>query len=323
MLTARTPFFVGPSSPLDVDRVEIDAGGGRDRRAVRTHGPAGSCRSNTAPRSDHYPPAHRYLAEPRCEAVRPGDRTLRRQHPPVDHDLALVLETLLSMLFGGWCEERRAARPMRAALATPARCGCCDGVQWLIGCLTKLRDWLDRRSAGAQEESQRALAQELGCSRRSRAGGARPAHGDAAQRKIGSAKARRRGDDPRVDVVGLRSTATVTELLDAAGTRAEPVPGVRDTVDLVTGVEGFRTVGVHRCGGATTVARSPASGVRAGSLNLTGPGRPARRRRRPRDRRRRYGGPTTASHDRGWSRSWGRIADGSTRTRSTRPKRST
>ena len=97
---------------------------------------------------------------------------------------------------------------------------------------------------------------------------------------------------PRVDVVALRATATVAELLEAARqTGRTRFPVYEDTLDLVTGVAAVPdALGVPPAVRATTtvsaVAREPVYVPE--SLDLDGVlGRPAGGRRGPRDRGRR------------------------------------
>jgi len=288
LLTAANAFFVAAEFALvTVDRVEIDRraeAGDRRARTVRKALRELSFQLSGAQLGITITALLTgYLAEPAlaklfAPVIRPlaGDNTRT-----VTTILALVLATLLSMLFGELVPKNGAlARPMRAALATagPMRMFA-TAFRWLIRALNNSANWVVRR-LGVEPQEELASArspEELGLlAAISAQAGALPS--DTAmllQRTI------RFGDKraaeamtPRVDVVGLRSTATVTELLDAArGTGRTRFPVYEDTVDLVTGVAGVPdALGVPPVRRSTTtvaaVAREPVYVPE--SLNLDG-----------------------------------------------------
>jgi CBS domain containing-hemolysin-like protein len=189
-----------------------------------------------------------YLAEPALAklfgpAIRPlaGDAT-----GTVTSLLALALATLFSMLFGELVPKNGAlARPMPAALATAAPMRTFSRVfGWLIRALNNSANWLVRRfGVEPQEELASARSpEELGllAAISARAGALPRDTATLLQRTI------RFGDKraaeamtPRVDVIALRSTATVAELLALARqTGRTRFPVYEDTLDLVTGVAG-------------------------------------------------------------------------------------
>jgi CBS domain containing-hemolysin-like protein len=277
LLTAGNAFFVVAEFALvTVDRAEIDqrAAGG-DRRA-------GTVRKALRDLSFQLSGAQLgititalltgYLAEPALAklfgpVIRPivGDNTSL-----VSPLLALVLATLVSMLFGELVPKNAAlARPLPAALATAApmrtfsiACG------WLIRGLNNSANWLVRRlGVEPQEELASARsADELGLlAAISAQAGALPREtAMLLQRTI------RFGDKraaeamtPRVDVIALRAGATVAELLTLAQrTGRTRFPVYEDTLDLVTGVAGVPdALGVPLARRAATtvaaVAREP------------------------------------------------------------------
>jgi CBS domain containing-hemolysin-like protein len=184
-----------------------------------------------------------YLAEPALAklfgpAIRPlaGDAT----------GTVTALATLFSMLFGELVPKNGAlARPMPAALATAAPMRTFSRVfGWLIRALNNSANWLVRRfGVEPQEELASARSpEELGllAAISARAGALPRDTATLLQRTI------RFGDKraaeamtPRVDVIALRSTATVAELLALAQqTGRTRFPVYEDTLDLVTGVAG-------------------------------------------------------------------------------------
>ncbi len=288
LLTAANAFFVAAEFALvTVDRVEIDRraeAGDRRARTVRKALRELSFQLSGAQLGITITALLTgYLAEPAlaklfAPVIRPlaGDNTRT-----VTTILALILATLLSMLFGELVPKNGAlARPMRAALATagPMRMFA-TAFKWLIRVLNNSANWVVRR-LGVEPQEELASArspEELGLlAAISAQAGALPS--DTAmllQRTI------RFGDKraaeamtPRVDVVGLRATATVTELLDAAReTGRSRFPVYEDTVDLVTGVAGVPdALGVPPVRRSTTtvaaVAREPVYVPE--SLNLDG-----------------------------------------------------
>jgi CBS domain containing-hemolysin-like protein len=213
-----------------------------------------------------------YLAEPAlaklfAPAVRPlaGDST--ESVTPV---LALGLATLLSMLFGELVPKNAAlARPMPAALSTAAPMRTFSMVfRWLIRALNNSANWLVRR-LGVEPQEELASArspEELGllAAISARAGALPTETARLLQRTIRFGEKRAaEAMTPRVDVVALKSTATVAELIAAAQeTGRTRFPVYEDTLDLVTGVVGVPdALGVPPARRSTTtvaaVAREP------------------------------------------------------------------
>ncbi|AVT40676.1 hemolysin family protein [Plantactinospora sp. BB1] len=253
LLTGGNAFFVAAEFALvTVDRAELDrrvAGG--DRRA-------GTVRKALRELSFQLSGAQLgititalltgYLAEPAlaklfAPLLRPvaGENTGR-----VTPLLALALATLLSMLFGELVPKNAAlARPMPAALATAGPMRAFSRIfGWLIRALNNSANWLVRR-LGVEPQEELASArspEELGLlAAISAQAGALPREtAMLLQRTI------RFGDKraaeamtPRVDVVALRASASVAELLALAQqTGRTRFPVYEETVDLVTGVAG-------------------------------------------------------------------------------------
>jgi CBS domain containing-hemolysin-like protein len=251
LLTAVNAFFVTAEFGLvTVDRAEIDR---------RTE--AGDRRAHTVQKALHQLSFQLsgaqlgitvaalltgYLAEPALAklfepVIRPlaGDAT--RGWTAF---LALALATLISMLFGELVPKNAAlARPMTAALNTagPMRMFS-RSASPLIRALNNAANWLVRR-LGVEPQEELASArspEELGllAAISARAGALPRDTAMLLQRTI------RFGDKraaeamtPRVDVVGLRATATVAELLAAARDSGRTrFPVYEETLDLVTGV---------------------------------------------------------------------------------------
>jgi CBS domain containing-hemolysin-like protein len=213
-----------------------------------------------------------YLAEPALArlftpAVRP---VAGEAADEVARLLALALATLLSMLFGELVPKNAAlARPMPAALATAGPMRAFSRIfGWLIRALNDSANWLVRRfGVEPQEELASARSpEELGLlAAISAQAGALPREtAMLLQRTI------RFGDKraaeamtPRVDVVALRATATVAELLAVSRrTGRTRFPVYESTLDVVTGVAGVvDALGVPPERRATTtvaaVAREP------------------------------------------------------------------
>ncbi|AVT30923.1 hypothetical protein C6361_17155 [Plantactinospora sp. BC1] len=253
LLTGGNAFFVAAEFALvTVDRAELDrrvAGG--DRRA-------GTVRKALRELSFQLSGAQLgititalltgYLAEPAlaklfAPLLRPvaGENTGR-----VTPLLALALATLLSMLFGELVPKNAAlARPMPAALATAGPMRAFSRIfGWLIRALNNSANWLVRR-LGVEPQEELASArspEELGLlAAISAQAGALPREtAMLLQRTI------RFGDKraaeamtPRVDVVALRASASVAELLALSQqTGRTRFPVYEETVDLVTGVAG-------------------------------------------------------------------------------------
>jgi CBS domain containing-hemolysin-like protein len=213
-----------------------------------------------------------YLAEPAlaklfAPAIRPlaGDST-----DAVTPVLALVLATLLSMLFGELVPKNAAlARPMPVALSTAAPMRTFSLVfGWLIRGLNNSANWLVRR-LGVEPQEELASArspEELGllAAISARAGALPTETARLLQRTIRFGEKRAaEAMTPRVDVVALKSNATVAELIAAAQeTGRTRFPVYEETLDLVTGVAGVSdALGVPPARRSTTtvaaVAREP------------------------------------------------------------------
>ncbi|MEU4771157.1 hemolysin family protein [Micromonospora sp. NPDC023644] len=253
LLTGGNAFFVAAEFALvTVDRPEIE------RRATAGDGRAATVRRALRELSFQLSGAQLgitltalltgYLAEPALARLftpllRPVAGDAAGRFTPF---LALALATLLSMLFGELVPKNLAlARPMPTALATagPMRafsraCG------WLI---RGLNDSANRlvRLLGVEPQEELASArspEELGllAAISARAGALPPDTAMLLRRTI------RFGDKraaeamtPRVDVVALRATATVAELLALSRqTGRTRFPVYEETLDLVTGVAG-------------------------------------------------------------------------------------
>ncbi|MGC4788592.1 hemolysin family protein [Micromonospora sp. DT178] len=253
LLTGGNAFFVAAEFALvTVDRPEIE------RRATAGDGRAATVRRALRELSFQLSGAQLgitltalltgYLAEPALARLftpllRPvaGDATGR--FTPF---LALALATLLSMLFGELVPKNLAlARPMPTALATagPMR-AFSRAFGWLIRALNDSANRLVRL-LGVEPQEELASArspEELGllAAISARAGALPPDTAMLLRRTI------RFGDKraaeamtPRVDVVALRATATVAELLALSRrTGRTRFPVYEETLDLVTGVAG-------------------------------------------------------------------------------------
>ncbi|MEU4776339.1 hemolysin family protein [Micromonospora sp. NPDC023633] len=253
LLTGGNAFFVAAEFALvTVDRPEIE------RRAAAGDGRAATVRRALRELSFQLSGAQLgitltalltgYLAEPALARLftpllRPVAGDAAGRFTPF---LALALATLLSMLFGELVPKNLAlARPMPTALATagPMRafsraCG------WLIRALNDSANRLVRL-LGVEPQEELASArspEELGllAAISARAGALPPDTAMLLRRTI------RFGDKraaeamtPRVDVVALRATATVAELLALSRqTGRTRFPVYEETLDLVTGVAG-------------------------------------------------------------------------------------
>jgi CBS domain containing-hemolysin-like protein len=189
-----------------------------------------------------------YLAEPALAhlfdpALRPlaGEAT-----DGLAQFIALAVATLFSMLFGELVPKNAAlARPMPAALATAGPLRTFTKMfGWMVRGLNNSANWLVRR-LGVEPQEELASArspEELGllAAISARAGALPTETAVLLQRTI------RFGDKraaeamtPRVDVVGLKATASVAELLTAVReTGRSRFPVYEDTLDVVTGVVG-------------------------------------------------------------------------------------
>ncbi|SCE79811.1 hemolysin family protein [Micromonospora chokoriensis] len=276
-LTAGNAFFVAAEFALvTVDRAEID------RRAAAGDEAALTVRTALRELSFQLSGAQLgititalltgYLAEPALARIftpvlRPlvGENTER--FTPF---LALALATLISMLFGELVPKNAAlARPMPAALATAGPMHAFSrAFGWLIRGLNGSANRLVR-AFGVEPQEELASArspEELGLlAAISARAGALPTDTAMLLRRTIRFGDKRAAEamTPRVDVVALRVTATVAELLEASRrTGRTRFPVYEETLDLVTGVAGVPdALGVPLAARASTmvgaVAREP------------------------------------------------------------------
>src|SRR3954469_13751148 len=215
-----------------------------------------------------------YLAEPALSRLfRPAIEPLAGgATETVTHVLALVLATIVSMLFGELVPKNAAlARPMRVALATAAPLRTFSRLfRWLIGALNGSANWLVRR-LGIEPQEELASArspEELGLlAAISARAGALPSETATLLRRtirFGEKRAAK-AMTPRVDVVGLKTTASVTDLIAVArDTGHTRFPVYENTIDLVMGVAGVSdALGVppERRGSTPLSPAAPAAGV--------------------------------------------------------------
>jgi CBS domain containing-hemolysin-like protein len=162
----------------------------------------------------------------------------------VTHALALILATLVSMLFGELVPKNAAlARPMRAALATAGPLRAFSTLfRWLIGALNGSANWLVRR-LGIEPQEELASArspEELGllAAISARAGALPTETATLLRRTIRFGEKRAaKAMTPRVDVVGLKTTASLADLIATSReTGHTRFPVYDSTLDLVTGV---------------------------------------------------------------------------------------
>ncbi|MFC0507310.1 hemolysin family protein [Micromonospora costi] len=252
-LTAGNAFFVAAEFALvTVDRVEIDrrAGDGDARAAAVRRALRGLSFQLSGAQLGITITAllTGYLAEPALARVftpllRPFAGPAADRLTPL---LALALATLISMLFGELVPKNLAlARPMPAALVTagPMR-GFSRAFGWLIRALNGSANGLVR-ALGIEPQEELASArspEELGllAAISARAGALPPDTAMLLRRTI------RFGDKraaeamtPRVDVVALRASASVAELLALSReTGRTRFPVYEETLDVVTGVAG-------------------------------------------------------------------------------------
>jgi CBS domain containing-hemolysin-like protein len=253
LLTGANAFFVAAEFGLvTVDRAEIDAraeAGDRRARTVRHVLQGLSFQlSGTQLGITLATLLTGYLAEPALSrlfepAVGPvaGDAT-----EGVTHALALIVATLLSMLFGELVPKNAAlARPMPVALATASPLRTFSRLfKWLIAALNGSANWLVRR-IGIEPQEELASArspEELGLlAAISARAGALPTETATLMRRtirFGEKRAAK-AMTPRVDVVGIRTTATVADLITVAReTGHTRFPVYESTIDLVIGVAG-------------------------------------------------------------------------------------
>ncbi|WFF02227.1 hemolysin family protein [Micromonospora sp. WMMD964] len=276
-LTAGNAFFVAAEFALvTVDRAEIDrraAGGDQAALTVRTALRELSFQLSGAQLGITITALLTgYLAEPALARIftpllRPmvGENTGR-----ITPFLALALATLISMLFGELVPKNAAlARPMPAALATAGPMHAFSRTfGWLIRGLNGSANRLVR-AFGVEPQEELASArspEELGLlAAISARAGALPTDTAMLLRRTIRFGDKRAAEamTPRVDVVALRATATVAELLEASRrTGRTRFPVYEETLDLVTGVAGVPdALGVPLAARASTmvgaVAREP------------------------------------------------------------------
>jgi magnesium and cobalt exporter, CNNM family len=277
LLTVGNAFFVAAEFGLvTVDRAEIqqraEAGDRRARTVMEALRELSFQLSGTQLGITITALLTGYLAEPALSRlftplVKPlaGDTT-----DTITHALALILATLVSMLFGELVPKNAAlARPMRVALATAAPLRTFSRMfRWLIGVLNGSANWLVRR-IGIEPQEELASArspEELGllAAISARAGALPTETATLLRRTIRFGEKRAaKAMTPRVDVVGLKTTASVADLiavaLESGHTR---FPVYENTLDLVIGVVGVSdALGVPPERRATTpvssVAREP------------------------------------------------------------------
>jgi CBS domain containing-hemolysin-like protein len=277
LLTAGNAFFVAAEFGLvTVDRVEIgqraDAG---DRRAVTVRHALHELSfqlSGTQLGITLTALLTGYLAEPALSRLfRPAIEPIAGgAAETVTHILSLVFATLVSMLFGELVPKNAAlARPMKVALATAAPLRTFSKLfKWLIGALNGSANWLVRR-LGIEPQEELASArspEELGllAAISARAGALPTETATLLRRTIRFGEKRAaKAMTPRVDVVGLKTSASVADLIVAAReTGHTRFPVYESTLDLVVGVVGVSdALGVppeRRAGTpVSTVAREP------------------------------------------------------------------
>jgi CBS domain containing-hemolysin-like protein len=253
LLTVGNAFFVAAEFGLvTVDRAEIDkradAGDKRARTVRHALHELSFQLSGTQLGITLTALLTGYLAEPALSRLfdplfhpLAGDAT-----DTVTHILALVVATLVSMLFGELVPKNAAlARPMRVALATAAPLRTFSKTfKWLIGALNGSANWLVRR-IGVEPQEELASArspEELGLlAAISARAGALPAETATLMRRtirFGEKRAAK-AMTPRVDVVGLKTSASVADLISVAReTGHTRFPVYENTLDLVMGVVG-------------------------------------------------------------------------------------
>ncbi|MEU4692109.1 hemolysin family protein [Actinoplanes sp. NPDC023714] len=253
LLTAGNAFFVAAEFGLvTVDRAEIEQramAGDRRARTVRTalHGLSFQL-SGAQLGITLTALLTGYLAEPALsEIFTPLVKPLAGSATEtVTHICALVAATLLSMLFGELVPKNAAlARPMSLALLTAAPLrGFSTLFKWLIAALNGTANWLVRR-LGIEPQEELASArspEELGllAAISARAGALPDETATLLRRTIRFGEKRAaKAMTPRVDVVGLKTTASVADLITVARqTGHTRFPVYENTLDVVTGVVG-------------------------------------------------------------------------------------
>ncbi|BFU48081.1 hemolysin family protein [Krasilnikovia sp. MM14-A1004] len=277
LLTVGNAFFVAAEFGLvTVDRVEIDQradAGDRRARTVRQALRELSFQLSGAQLGITITALLTgYLAEPALSKlfvplVEPlaGGAT-----DTVTHVLALVVATLVSMLFGELVPKNAAlSRPMPVALATagPLR-RFSRLLTWVIAALNGSANWLVRR-LGIEPQEELASArspEELGllAAISARAGALPTETATLLRRTIRFGEKRAaKAMTPRVDVVALKTTASVADLIDLAReTGHTRFPVYENTLDIVMGVAGVPdALGVpperRAATAVSTVAREP------------------------------------------------------------------
>ena len=253
LLTVGNAFFVAAEFGLvTVDRAEID------KRADAGDRRAGTVRNALHELSFQLSGTQLgitlmtlltgYLAEPALsKIVNPVVEPIAGHATDgITHALALIIATLFSMLFGELVPKNAAlARPMRVALATAAPLRTFSRLfKWLIMALNGSANWLVRR-IGVEPQEELASArspEELGllAAISARAGALPTETATLLRRTIRFGEKRAaKAMTPRVDVVGLKNTASVADLIAVAReTGHTRFPVYESTIDLVMGVVG-------------------------------------------------------------------------------------
>jgi CBS domain containing-hemolysin-like protein len=254
LLTVGNAFFVAAEFGLvTVDRVEIgkraDAGDRRARTVRHALHELSFQLSGTQLGITLTALLTGYLAEPALSRLfRPAIEPIAGEATEtVTRLLALGLATLVSMLFGELVPKNAAlARPMRVALATAAPLRAFSKLfKWLIGALNGSANWLGRR-LGIEPQEELASArspEELGllAAISARAGALPTETATLLRRTIRFGEKRAaKAMTPRVDVVGLKTTASVADLIAVSrATGHTRFPVYESTLDLVVGVAGI------------------------------------------------------------------------------------
>jgi CBS domain containing-hemolysin-like protein len=277
LLTAANAFFVAAEFGLvTVDRAEIDkraATGDRRARTVRhvLHELSFQL-SGTQLGITLAALLTGYLAEPALSRLFEPvvDPVAGEAAEGITHALALIVATLLSMLFGELVPKNAAlARPMPVALSTAGPLRTFSRLfKWLIAALNGSANWLVRR-IGIEPQEELASArspEELGLlAAISARAGALPTETATLMRRtirFGEKRAAK-AMTPRVDVVGLKTTASVADLIAVAReTGHTRFPVYESNIDLVIGVAGVPDalgVPLERRAAArvSTIAREP------------------------------------------------------------------
>ena len=253
LLTVGNAFFVAAEFGLvTVDRAEIDKradGGDKRARTVRHALHELSFQlSGTQLGITITALLTGRLAEPALSRLFTGaiEPIAGKHTDTVTYVLALVIATLISMLFGELVPKNAAlARPMRVALATAAPLRRFSKMfKWLITVLNGSANFLVRR-IGIEPQEELASArspEELGllAAISARAGALPTETATLLRRTIRFGEKRAaKAMTPRVDVVGLKTTASVADLIRVAEeTGHTRFPVYESTLDLVMGVVG-------------------------------------------------------------------------------------